>query len=43
VPYASGLLECDDLDAAQLLEANDEALELFDYRVTPKTWKALRA
>ncbi len=43
IPNASALQESDDLDAAQVLEANDEALELFDYRVSPKTWKELRA
>lgn len=43
IPNAFELQDCGDLDGAMVIDANDEALELFDYRVMPKNWKELRA
>ncbi len=40
---ASGLNDKDDLDNAVIISANDEALNLFDFLETPKTWGLLRS
>jgi hypothetical protein len=38
-----GLQTKDDLDQAEIMSANDEALKLFDFREAPDTWGNLRA
>ena len=43
IPDAADLKGPDDLDKAMLVDATDDALELFDYASAPPTWGKLRS